>query len=120
MGQGALAVEIRSDNKELIPFVTTLHHEETSAATTAERSLLKELEGGCQVPIGAYAHVEEAAVLSMQAVVASLDGTVVVKGSCEGKVSDPIDLGKRLASDLVSRGADRILEQIRDAGVAGR
>ena len=78
VGQGALGIEIRNGDKKIMKIVKQLHHEATGHATTAERALLRALEGGCQVPIGAYARIEErkrgGPLLLVDAMVGSLDG----------------------------------------------
>jgi hydroxymethylbilane synthase len=118
VGQGALAIELRGDDAEMATLVEALNHQPTLVATTAERALLRELEGGCQVPIGAYARVESGASLHISAMVAALDGSELVRGTRSGEASQPEAAGKGLALDLLSRGADRILGQIRATGAA--
>jgi hydroxymethylbilane synthase len=114
VGQGALGIEIRTKDKKIRNVVKCLHHEETSLATTAERALLRALEGGCQVPIGTYARIEKGKLI-MDAIVGSLDGTHVVRGSKRGAPSAADALGRALADDLLAQGARAILEAIRNA-----
>ena len=83
-----------------------LNHAATNAAVTAERSLLATLEGGCQVPIGAYAHFE-GAVLHLLAIVASPDGAKIMRDSASG--SDPVALGRELGERMLASGARDIL-----------
>ena len=119
VGQGALGIEIRSSDKKIKKVVQKLHHEATGYATTAERALLRALEGGCQVPIGAYARIEEkkraAPKLVMDAMVGSLDGRQVVRGSISGPPETADAMGRTLANDLLAKGARPILEAIRNA-----
>jgi hydroxymethylbilane synthase len=119
VGQGALGIEIRSSDKKIRKVVQKLHHEATGYATTAERALLRALEGGCQVPIGTYARIEEkkkgVPKLVMDAMVGSLDGTQVVRGSISGPPDMADALGRALADDLLAKGARPILEAIRNA-----
>jgi hydroxymethylbilane synthase len=116
VGQGALAIEIREDDDKTRHLIAPLHHEETAQATDAERGLLRELEGGCQVPIGAYASVA-AGVLQLRAVVASLDGSRVVRGALDGDPAHGEEVGRTLAGQLLRDGAVTILQEIRSSGV---
>jgi len=111
VGQGALGIETRADNKTVIEIVKSIHHEETYKAVLAERSLLKTLEGGCQVPIGAFAEVKPNG-LTIDALVGSLDGSLTFRKKVRGSKSDPQKLGKKLADDLLKAGAKIILDEI--------
>ncbi len=111
VGQGALGIEIRSDNKLAELMLKRIRHEKTYMAVTAERSLLKELEGGCQIPIGAYAEVKPNG-LYLDAVVASIDGLVTFRKRIRGAKTDPEKLGVKLAHDLLKAGASVILNDI--------
>ncbi len=108
VGQGALAIETRIEG-DALELVRKLDHAETRMAITAERALLAVLEGGCQVPIGGYAVVKDGAIY-LRAIVASPDGSRIVKGELAG--SDPAQVGTSLAQDLLSRGAREILDQV--------
>ncbi len=85
----------------------------TRAAITAERALLHDLQGGCQIPVGALA-LEERGQLHLRAIVASLDGSRAVEGSTSGDQAQAEAVGRQLAADLLSRGANRILDEIRE------
>lgn len=111
VGQGALAIEIRQDDHEIIDLIQPMDHEPTRWATTAERSFLKELEGGCQVPIGALGTVKNGS-LALEGLVCSLDGKQYFRQKAEGSVDNPERLGQKLAAALVEKGADKVLEQI--------
>jgi hydroxymethylbilane synthase len=117
VGQGALGIEVRGDDRRLLKRIQALHHTATAAATTAERSLLRELEGGCQVPIGTYGRlgVDQAgkSVLILDALVGSLDGTLVVRDTLRGSPEEAGALGAALARRLLALGARQILDQIR-------
>ncbi|MCC6395373.1 MAG: hydroxymethylbilane synthase [Bacteroidetes bacterium] len=117
VGQGALGIEIRSEDNRTLAAVAALHHQATGQSTTAERALLRALEGGCQVPIGAYARVmtgsQGAPRLVLDAMVGSLDGKQVVRGTVSGSPDHAEELGGRLAADLLERGARGILDTIR-------
>jgi hydroxymethylbilane synthase len=107
-GQGAIALETRESDERVASCVAPLHHAATAAAVAAERALLRALGGGCNVPLGAYAQPREAGGLRLRALVARPDGSVRVEGELTG--DDPETLGKRLADDLLSRGAGPLLE----------
>lgn len=111
VGQGALGIEINEENQELHEILQIIHHENTYRAVLAERSLLRTLEGGCQVPIGAFAEVKPNG-LYLDAVVGSLDGSVTYRKKVRGSKSDPEKLGKMLAKDLLKAGAKEILDEV--------
>jgi hydroxymethylbilane synthase len=105
-GQGALAIETRDDGGAVQQLAGKLDHPETRAAVTAERGLLAVLEGGCQVPIGAYAQLEGSSI-HLRAIVASPDGQRMVRDSLCGE--EPIALGHELGHRLLAAGARNIL-----------
>lgn len=111
VGQGALGIEIQEDNKAVEEIVKSLHHEDTYKAIIAERALLRALEGGCQVPIGAFAEVKSSG-LYLDAVVGSLDGSITYRKKLRGSKTEPEKLGKTLARDLLKAGAKEILEEV--------
>ncbi len=111
VGQGAIGIQIKNGNRMAEEIVQSIHNENTYAAVKAERSLLKTLEGGCQVPIGAYGEIKENE-LYLSAMVGSLDGKTVFKKSKKGNKIDPEATGEALAVDLLQEGADRILKEI--------
>ena len=111
VGQGALGIETHQDNDIVNEIIQTIHHEETYKAVIAERALLKTLEGGCQVPIGAYAEVKQNG-LFLDALVGSIDGSLTFRKKLRGSKSDPVTLGKQLAEDLLNAGAKEILDEI--------
>jgi hydroxymethylbilane synthase len=108
VGQGAVAIETRSDNEFAISMVGKLDHEETRIACLAERALLRTLGGGCQFPIAAHAVVYNRE-LRLQGVVAKPDGSQILRDRVSGPVSDAEQLGAELASKLIRQGADSIL-----------
>ena len=112
VGQGALAVETRSDDDPVIGIIGTLQHQPTERAVTAERALLRELEGGCQIPIGALATIL-GEMLYLDAVVGSLDGRKIIRAFKIGAPADAEQIGINLAKELLQRGAGEILEHIR-------
>ncbi len=111
VGQGALGIEVHKDNSLALKAVKKIHDEKTFLAITAERSLLKSLEGGCQVPIGAYAQVKPGG-LFLDAVVGSLDGSVTFRKKMKGSKNNPEKLGQQLAKQLLKAGADFVLNDI--------
>ena len=111
VGQGALGIEIHEDNKVVEDILQSLHHEDTYNAVLAERSLLRALEGGCQVPIGAFAVVKSSG-LYLDAVVGSLDGSITYRKKLRGSKREPERLGKNLAKDLLKAGAKEILIEV--------
>ena len=117
VGQGAIGVEIRAGDEETGGLVGALDHRPTAQAVSAERALLRRLEGGCQVPIGAYARIEgDPPMLLIDAMVASLDGATVVRGKSRSAPGEAASCGDELGRTLLAGGAGRILEEIRGAG----
>jgi hydroxymethylbilane synthase len=110
VGQGALAIETRGEGAGF-EACRALDHPATHAAVDAERGVLLALGGGCQVPIGAYAVVEGGRV-RVDAIVASPDGSELVRGESEGPVAEAHALGRKLGEELLERGAGRILELV--------
>jgi hydroxymethylbilane synthase len=114
VGQGALGIEVRSADDKVLRLIAGLIHHPTLQAVLAERALLRRLEGGCQVPIGTFARIEgDGSMLVMDAIVGSIDGTTVIRGSISGHPNDPEGAGGQLAERLLADGADRILQAIR-------
>ena len=111
MGQGALGIETRLDDTMIYDFISTLNHEQTHYAVSAERSLVGRLDGGCQVPIGAYARVEKG-LITLKGLVASLDGEIIYKLENIGPVDDAINIGQELGAQLLKMGANEILEKL--------
>jgi hydroxymethylbilane synthase len=114
VGQGAIGIEIRKEDTDISDLVGRLNDEQTSICVGAERALMKYLEGGCQVPIGALAEIE-GEEFNMQAMVASLDGERLVKKAICGDPEQAESLAIDLAKMLLSDGASEILEEIRAA-----
>ncbi|MBB27924.1 MAG: hydroxymethylbilane synthase [Gemmatimonadetes bacterium] len=107
-GQGALAIEVRSGDRDVQDAVSYLDDDETRQCVVAERTVLEVLGGGCQVPIGVWARINTGRMV-MDGVVALPDGTQVVRGQIEGEPDRPEDNGSDLADILTSQGADEIL-----------
>ena len=111
IGQGAVGIECRVDDEFINGLLSGLNHEETWICVTAERALLKRLEGGCQVPIAAYAQLAEEK-LSIQGLVGSVDGKTLIKDEISGKPEDAGSLGTTLAEKLLAEGAKEILDEV--------
>lgn len=108
VGQGALAVECRSDDTELLRMLEFLNDAQTAAATAAERAFLMAVEGGCQVPVGVYAAVEGETLL-VRAIIASLDGKTLLRDRITGAAGDAQALGGALAARMLDAGGREIL-----------
>ena len=108
VGQGALGIECRQEGgiNELIAF---LRHPESTMAVQGERSFLRRLGGGCQVPIAAYGGVEKKQ-LHLRGLVARLDGSRLFRAEAQG--DDPETVGELLAEELLAQGAEEVLEEI--------
>lgn len=109
-GQGALAVQVRATDRELLAMLNSFGDPDADATVKAERAVLGELHGGCSVPVGAYATRFDG-VLTLRAQVTSLDGRQRITGTATG--TDPAATGAKLAALLRARGADAILDAIR-------
>lgn len=120
VGQGAVAVEVRDEQDEIAAMIAKLDHQETRICISAERSFLRRLEGGCQVPIGGHAILTEPAELSLSGYVGSLDGTVTYRKTVKGPIETAEEIGKRLADELLTLGAGQLLDQERAESQAGR
>lgn len=112
VGQGSVGVEVRGDNYEVIEMLKKINDDETEAAISAERSFLKKLEGGCQIPIGAQGFINSG-TLTLEGLVASVDGTEIIKERISGTIEEAEDLGTALAQKLINLGAKEILNNIR-------
>lgn len=111
VGQGALAIECRSDNKEVREMLAFLNDLPTKQATDAERAFLSLIEGGCQVPIGVHAEVENDNV-KIEAVIASLDGSKVLRNNITGPAVNAAELGRKLGQQMLAEGGEQILADI--------
>ncbi|WP_107666849.1 hydroxymethylbilane synthase [Cyanothece sp. BG0011] len=111
VGQGALGIECRSGDPEILDLLKVLEHPETRDRCYAERAFLRELEGGCQVPIGVNTKIDNN-VLTLTGMVASLDGKTLIKDTIEGEPAQAEKLGQELALRLRDAGATEILAEI--------
>jgi hydroxymethylbilane synthase len=138
VGQGALGIECREDDEELRKLLALYNDERTALTVTAERTFLGALNGGCQVPIGAYAvlETEEAGttgitgsipssgnsgegglLITLTGMVGTPDGSVILKETCTGE--DPVQLGAEVARKLIARGAEKILADVKGQDTQG-
>lgn len=114
--QGTLAIECRADDTRTIELLAALDHAPSRAAALAERAFLRRLEGGCQVPIAAFATVDPATgpdySIELQGLVGSLDGAQMVRGELSGTAAVAESMGTRLAEEILDRGGAEILAAI--------
>ena len=111
VGQGALGIECKSEDKEILKIISVLEDKITSQRCLAERSFLRELEGGCQVPIGVNSSIQNDEIF-LTGMVASIDGKRLIKDKSIGNINYPEEVGKNLAKKLKLKGADKILSAI--------
>lgn len=111
VGQGALGIECRQGDDDILNLLKVLEHEPTAHRCYAERAFLRELEGGCQVPIGVNTQIE-GDTLTLKGIVASLDGQTLISDTVTGAPTDAEDMGKTLAVRLREQGAQEILDEI--------
>ena len=111
VGQGAVGIELRKADEELLQGLLFLQDEATSVAVTAERGFLARLEGGCQVPIGAFAEVN-GSQFTLTGLVASVNGEVMVKKEVTGNSADAEAIGRQLAEEILTMGGKEILEEV--------
>ena len=112
VGQGALAIECRTDNKEVRAMLEFLNHPATKSCTDAERAFLGLVEGGCQVPIGVHADVTAEDRMHIVAIIASLDGSTLLRDEIDGNVTDAVALGQNLGKRMLENGGKAILAEI--------
>ena len=114
-GQGAVGIECRIDDEVTKALLAPLEHTQTRIRVNAERAMNRHLEGGCQVPIGAYALVDGEQV-HLRGLVGAVDGSEILRDEVTGHVNDAEELGIELAKKLLAQGADKILAEVyRDA-----
>lgn len=111
IGQGALGIECRVDDRELNDLVAFFNHDDSRTCVTGERALLRRLEGGCQVPIACYGRMKEGK-LHLTGLVGSVDGKRIIKDTIEGAPDKAEKLGVTLAEKLLVQGADVILREV--------
>jgi len=111
IGQGAVGIECRANDPDVNELLAPLHDRHTATRVLAERAMNARLQGGCQVPIAGFAVIEHG-VLLLRGLVGDPNGSQIVRGEIAGPPENAEELGVVLAEDLLSRGADRILEAL--------
>ena len=111
MGQGALGIETHRNDFIAQDMILSLDHKFTHSAVNAERGMVGALDGGCQVPIGSYATVDNN-LITLRGLVASLDGKTIYKLIKTGPIDDAINIGHALGVQLLSMGADKVLKSL--------
>ncbi|MGI8383168.1 MULTISPECIES: hydroxymethylbilane synthase [unclassified Robertmurraya] len=111
VGQGALSIECRESDEQLLNLLSRFTCVKTKQAVTAERAFLQKMEGGCQVPIAGYAKVEENGDISLTGLVATPDGKTILKESASGQ--DPEKLGEQVADALISNGGKALIDAVK-------
>jgi hydroxymethylbilane synthase len=111
IGQGALGLELRKDDAELLEGIFFLNHADTATAVRAERAFLLRLEGGCQVPIGAFATTDGDTV-TLTGLIASVDGKEILKEQETGPAAEAAEMGTRIAEKLLDMGGREILDEV--------
>ena len=112
VGQGALGLEARADDREVLQYLSDLDHHETSFQVEAERALLRRLQGGCQVPIGASCTLLNHRLV-LEAYIGTPDGRRHLRRKVEGSKEKPRELGESLARQMLREGGSEILNEVR-------
>ncbi len=115
VGQGAIAVEIRNDDKDTAAIVAMINDVTTFIATKSERAFLRELEGGCQVPIACLARIIDEDIV-LEGLIASIDGQILLRYTVSGRLDQAEVMGQQLAQSLLDRGGQKILQEIKTLG----
>jgi len=113
IGQGAIGIEVRSDDKAVKELIAPLAHADTMSCIAAERAMNQALSGGCQVPIAGFALLTDRGIY-MRGMVGEPDGSRILRAEIKGSVRQAASLGKRLAADLLAQGAADILRRLQD------
>lgn len=115
-GQGAVGIELRAGDEGTRELLEALHHGPTAARVSAERAMNLRLNGGCQVPIAAYATLsEDASSLHLRGLVGEPDGSRILRAEVAGPAAAAEELGQQVADDLLAQGAAAILERVYSA-----
>ncbi|GEP84097.1 porphobilinogen deaminase [Staphylococcus piscifermentans] len=112
IGQGALGIECRSDDTDLLELLKKVHNQDVAECVTAERTFLKEMNGSCQVPIGGYATKDDNDRLSFTGLIMSTDGKERYEQTATG--NDPVELGKEVSNILKEQGAKEIIDALNE------
>jgi hydroxymethylbilane synthase len=112
-GQGALGIECRDDAEAIQQLIAPLNHIKTAQAVTAERAVCRRLQGGCSVPLAAYAEVHHGE-LSLRALVSNYAGTRILRSRLAGAAENANEIGLRVGEELLQQGAEKILKEFHD------
>ena len=112
VGQGALSIECRADDSEVLELLEKFACEETTTTVTAERAFLHKMEGGCQVPIAGFAELKDNGDVALTGLVASPDGKTIYKEYMIGR--DPKEVGEKVAESLTKQGAKALIDQVKE------
>ena len=113
-GQGAVGIECRVDDEDLIELIDHLSYATTTTCVLAERAMNTRLQGGCQVPIGGYA-IKQNGEIFLRALVGETDGSAIIRAEGKSAVENAEALGVSIAEQLLAQGADKILAKIYSA-----
>ncbi|MCO6545302.1 MAG: hydroxymethylbilane synthase [Gilliamella sp.] len=111
VGQGAIGIETRADDKKILEILSVLDDKHSRVCIEAERAMNKALQGGCQVPIACYSQLNNN-ILSLQGLVGRIDGSKIIKVTLEGSITEAEKLGQELAKRLLDQGAKAILKEL--------
>ena len=112
VGQGALAIECRAGDTEILSAIAFLRDAGMTTAAQAERAFLRRVEGGCQIPVGVYAEVDADGQISIDAMISSVDGQRICRSDAQGAGEQAEALGTALAEELLDAGGREILKEI--------
>ncbi|ASE36279.1 hydroxymethylbilane synthase [Staphylococcus pettenkoferi] len=112
IGQGALGIECRSDDQELLDLLNQVHNQNVADCVTAERTFLKQMDGSCQVPIGGYATKDDDGTIEFTGLIMSTDGKERYQHTARGK--DPVQLGQEVSQVLKDQGAYEIIRKLNE------
>ena len=111
IGQGAIGIECRQGDIHIESLIQPLNHVQTQVCVSAERSVSKTLQGGCQLPIAGLAVLHDDQI-ELRALVGTTDGQNICRSERTGEIAKPVELGQQVAADLFSQGADKILAEL--------
>ena len=111
VGQGAIGIESRTDDKQILDIITVLDDKKSRACIQAERAMNNALQGGCQVPIAGYCRLNNDELM-LQGLVGRVDGSKIIKQQITGFINEAESLGEKLAKQLLNQGADLILTEL--------
>ena len=114
VGQGAVGIESRTDDKQILDIISVLDDKKSRACIQAERAMNNALQGGCQVPIAGYCRLNNDELM-LQGLVGRVDGSKIIKQQITGFINEAESLGEKLAKQLLNQGADLILTELLDA-----